>query len=68
MSTNEGFEDVLRFWFSSLPTGDHAAMVAKWSGGFAVARILRSSNGFHHYWIEPSEVISTTGHTVRGRG
>ena len=26
MSTNEGFEDVLRFWFSSLPHGDHAAM------------------------------------------
>jgi hypothetical protein len=23
--------------------------LVKWSGGFAVARILRLSNGFHHY-------------------
>src|SRR5262245_45744352 len=26
MSKNDEFEEVLRFWFSSLPTGDHAAM------------------------------------------
>jgi hypothetical protein len=27
MSTNEEFEDVLQFWFSSLQQSDHAAMV-----------------------------------------
>jgi len=41
---------------------------AKWSGGFAVVRMPSSSNGFHHYWIEPNEGISTVGPTVRGRG
>ena len=35
---NEQFEEVLGFWFSSRPSGDHAAMVRQWSGGFAVVR------------------------------
>ena len=43
MSTNDGFEDVLRFWFSSRPTGDHAAMVGQmewWFRGGADAEII----------------------------
>ena len=43
MSTNDGFEDVLRFWFSSRPTGDHAAMVRQmewWFRGGADAEII----------------------------
>src|SRR5262245_45109999 len=43
MSTNEGFEEVLRFWFSSLPTGDHAAMARQmewWFRGGADAEII----------------------------
>ena len=43
MSTDEGFEEVLRFWFSSLPTGDHAAMVRQmewWFRGGADAEIV----------------------------
>ena len=43
MSTNEGFEDVLRFWFSSLPHGDHAAMVRQmewWFRGGADSEIV----------------------------
>jgi uncharacterized protein (DUF924 family) len=43
MSTNEGFEDVLRFWFSSLPHGDHAAMARQmewWFRGGADAEIV----------------------------
>jgi len=42
MSTNEGFEDVLRFWFSSLPHGDHAAMARQmewWFRGGAGSEI-----------------------------
>ena len=43
MSTNEGFEEVLRFWFSSRPSGDHAAMVRQmewWFRGGADAEIV----------------------------
>jgi uncharacterized protein (DUF924 family) len=43
MSTNEGFEEVLRFWFSSLPTGDHPAMVRQmewWFRGGADSEIV----------------------------
>ena len=43
MSTNEGFEDVLRFWFSSLPHGDHAAMARQmewWFRGGADSEIV----------------------------
>ena len=43
MSTNEGFEDVLRFWFSSLPNGDHAAMARQmewWFRGGADSEIV----------------------------
>jgi uncharacterized protein (DUF924 family) len=43
MSTNEGFEDVLRFWFSSRPSGDHAAQVRQmewWFRGGADSEII----------------------------
>jgi hypothetical protein len=43
MSTNEGFEDILRFWFSSLPHGDHAAMARQmewWFRGGADSEIV----------------------------
>jgi uncharacterized protein (DUF924 family) len=42
MSTNEGFEEVLRFWFSSLPRDDHAAMIRQmewWFRGGADSEI-----------------------------
>jgi uncharacterized protein (DUF924 family) len=41
---NEQFEDVLRFWFSSLPTGDHAAMARQmewWFRGGADSEIIK---------------------------
>ena len=44
MPTNEGFEEVLRFWFSSRPSGDHAAMVRQmewWFRGGADAEIVK---------------------------
>jgi uncharacterized protein (DUF924 family) len=44
MSMNEGFEDVLRFWFSSLPHGDHAEMVRQmewWFRGGADSEIIQ---------------------------
>jgi uncharacterized protein (DUF924 family) len=43
MSTNEGFEEVLRFWFSSRPSGDHAAMARQmewWFRGGADSEIV----------------------------
>src|SRR5262247_340691 len=43
MSKNEEFEEVLRFWFSSLPTGDPAAMARQmewWFCGGADAEII----------------------------
>src|SRR5215475_14396861 len=43
MSKNEEFEEVLRFWFSSLPTGDHAAMARQmewWFRGGADSEII----------------------------
>ena len=43
MSNNEESEEVLRFWFSSLPTGDHAAMARQmewWFRGGADAEII----------------------------
>jgi len=43
ISKNEEFEEVLRFWFSSLPTGDHAAMARQmewWFRGGADAEII----------------------------
>jgi uncharacterized protein (DUF924 family) len=43
MPTNEGFEEVLRFWFSSRPSGDHAAMVRQmewWFRGGADSEIV----------------------------
>ena len=43
MSTNEGFEEVLQFWFFSRPSGDHAAMVRQmewWFRGGADAEIV----------------------------
>src|SRR5262249_56960785 len=43
MSKHEEFEEVLRFWFSSLPTGDHAAMARQmewWFRGGADAEII----------------------------
>jgi uncharacterized protein (DUF924 family) len=43
MSTNEGFDEVLRFWFSSRPSGDHAAMVRQmewWFRGGADSEIV----------------------------
>src|SRR5262249_52877335 len=43
MSKNDEFEEVLRFWFSSLPTGDHAAMARQmewWFRGGADAEII----------------------------
>src|SRR5262249_22057415 len=43
MSKNDEFEEVLRFWFSSLPTGDHAAMTRQmewWFRGGADAEII----------------------------
>ena len=43
MSTNEEFEDVLRFWFSSLPKADHAAMARQmewWFRGGADSEIV----------------------------
>jgi hypothetical protein len=43
MSKNEEFEEVLRFWFSSLPTGDQAAMARQmewWFRGGADAEII----------------------------
>jgi uncharacterized protein (DUF924 family) len=44
MSMNEEFEEVLRFWFSSLPRGDHAAMVRQmewWFRGGADSEIIK---------------------------
>jgi len=44
MSKNEESEEVLRFWFSSLPTADHAAMVRQmewWFRGGADAEIVK---------------------------
>jgi uncharacterized protein (DUF924 family) len=44
MSMNEGFEDVLRFWFCSRPSGDHAAMVRQmewWFRGGADSEIVQ---------------------------
>src|SRR5262245_2407653 len=43
MSTDEGFEEVLRFWFFSQPSGDHAAMVRQmewWFRGGADSEIV----------------------------
>src|SRR5215475_1312362 len=43
MSKNEEFEEVLRFWFSSLPTGDHTAMARQmewWFRGGADSQIV----------------------------
>ena len=43
MSKHEEFEEVLRFWFSSLPTGDHAAMarqMERWFRGGADSEII----------------------------
>ena len=43
MSKNEKFEEVLRFWFSSLATGDHAAMARQmewWFRGGADSQIV----------------------------
>src|SRR5215510_4230019 len=43
MSKNEEFEEVLRFWFLSLPTGDQAAMARQmewWFRGGADAEII----------------------------
>src|SRR5262249_9263231 len=43
MSKNEEFEEVLRFWFSSLPTGDHPAMARQmewWFRGGADVEII----------------------------
>ena len=43
MSKNDEFEEVLRFWFSSLPTGDHAAMTRQmewWFRGGADSEII----------------------------
>lgn len=44
MSKNEESEEVLRFWFSSLPTADHTAMVRQmewWFRGGADAEIVK---------------------------
>lgn len=44
MSKNEESEEVLRFWFSNLPTADHAAMVRQmewWFRGGADAEIVK---------------------------
>jgi uncharacterized protein (DUF924 family) len=44
MPINEEFEEVLRFWFSSLPRGDHAAMVQQmewWFRGGADSEIIK---------------------------
>ena len=44
MSKNEESEEVLRFWFSSLPTADHAAMVRQmewWFRGGADSEIVK---------------------------
>jgi uncharacterized protein (DUF924 family) len=44
MPMNEEFEEVLRFWFSSLPGGDHAAMVRQmewWFRGGADSEIIK---------------------------
>ena len=41
---NEGFEEVLRFWFSSLPNDDHAAIVRQmewWFRGGADSEIIQ---------------------------
>ena len=43
MAKNEQFEEVLRFWFFSLPTGDHAAMARQmewWFRGGADTEII----------------------------
>src|SRR5262245_21880468 len=43
MSKNEKFEEVLRFWFSSLPTSDQAAMARQmewWFRGGADSEII----------------------------
>src|SRR5215475_12938601 len=43
MSKNEEFEELLRFWFSSLPTGDNAAMARQmewWFRGGADSEII----------------------------
>jgi uncharacterized protein (DUF924 family) len=43
MSKNEEFDEVLRFWFSSLPTGDQAAMARQmewWFRGGADSEII----------------------------
>jgi uncharacterized protein (DUF924 family) len=43
MPTNEGFEEVLRFWFSSWPSGDRPAMVRQmewWFRGGADSEIV----------------------------
>lgn len=44
MPMTEEFEEVLRFWFSSLPQGDHAAMVRQmewWFRGGADSEIMK---------------------------
>ena len=44
MSTNEGFEEILRVWFSSLPRDDHTAMVRQmewWFRGGADSEIVQ---------------------------
>ena len=68
MSKNEESEEVLRFWFSSLPTADHAAMVRQmewWFRGGADAEIVER---FPPLLDQAKRGISTVGPTVRGRG
>jgi uncharacterized protein (DUF924 family) len=63
MSKNEEFEEVLRFWFSSLPTADHAAMVRQmewWFRSGADSEIIerfstlqaRATSGELDYWSQ----------------
>jgi len=65
MSKNEEFEEVLRFWFSSLPTGDHAAMARQmewWFRGGADSEIIerfspllaRATKGELENWSQSS--------------
>ena len=76
MSTNEGFEDVLRFWFSSLPHGDHAAMARQmewWFRGGADSEIVerfpplldRAKRGDLDSWSRQSAVAARTNHRSR---
>src|SRR5215470_15530576 len=68
ISKNEEFDEVLRFWFSSLPTADHAAMARQmewWFRGGADAEIIER---FSPCSCEPGRANWITGRKAHDRG